>query len=180
MALPVRIKFDELPQHALPRSSTARFTERWQSSVGDDGFLEHIVERWRMSGIPSSDNAYSLSMMADALSLGNGSGKSETVPPDTRPRDSAALPPNTTYPAASQPASRPPPTPQFRREASPSSALPAASGEPRGETNAPIPGERSTRNPASASPSRDDSPGRSMATTVSLRSLRDRLTRPNG
>ena len=27
MALPVRIKFDELPQHALPRSSTARFND---------------------------------------------------------------------------------------------------------------------------------------------------------
>ena len=30
VALPVRIKFDELPAHCLPRSSTARFTENWQ------------------------------------------------------------------------------------------------------------------------------------------------------
>ena len=36
---------------ALPRSSTARFTEHWQRSVGDEGFLEQIVEKWRTSDI---------------------------------------------------------------------------------------------------------------------------------
>ena len=30
VALPVRIKFDELPANCLPRSTTARFTEHWQ------------------------------------------------------------------------------------------------------------------------------------------------------
>lgn len=49
VALPVRIKFDLLPAHCLPRSTTARFTEHWQKSVGDDGFLEQVVERWRTS-----------------------------------------------------------------------------------------------------------------------------------
>lgn len=49
VALPVRIKFDELPAHAMPRSTTARFTEHWQRSVGDEGFLEQVVERWRTS-----------------------------------------------------------------------------------------------------------------------------------
>ena len=47
VSLPVRIKFDELPKHCMPRSSTARFTEKWQKSVGDEGFLESIVDRWR-------------------------------------------------------------------------------------------------------------------------------------
>ena len=47
VTLPVRIKFDELPKHCMPRSSTARFTEKWQKSVGDEGFLEAIVDRWR-------------------------------------------------------------------------------------------------------------------------------------
>jgi len=51
VALPVRIKFDELPANCLPRSTTARFTEHWQRSVGDEGFLEHIVEKWRTSDI---------------------------------------------------------------------------------------------------------------------------------
>ncbi len=55
VALPVRIKFDELPPGALPRSSTARFTEQWQRSVGDEGFLEQVVEKWRSSDIGAGD-----------------------------------------------------------------------------------------------------------------------------
>lgn len=50
VSLPVRIKFDELPAHALPRSSTARFSEKWQKPIGDMQFLESIVERWRAAG----------------------------------------------------------------------------------------------------------------------------------
>ncbi len=68
MTLPVRIKFDELPKHALPRSSTARFTEKWQKSVEDEGFLEQVVERWRASGVGSAgDAAQQAAMMADAI-----------------------------------------------------------------------------------------------------------------
>jgi len=55
VSLPVRIIFDELPRSALPRSSTARFTEKWQKSVGDEGFLEQIVERWRSCGASMLD-----------------------------------------------------------------------------------------------------------------------------
>jgi len=53
MTLPVRIKFDELPKHALPRSSTARFSEKWNMDLGDEDFLNHVVERWRHSGNPN-------------------------------------------------------------------------------------------------------------------------------
>ncbi len=66
VSLPVRIKFDELPKEAMPRSSTARFSERWQKSVGDEGFLEQIVERWRTSGGHHDDHSSS-HMLADAL-----------------------------------------------------------------------------------------------------------------
>ncbi len=66
VTLPVRIKFDELPKSAMPRSSTARFSERWQESVGDEGFLEQIVERWRSSGSANDDSASS-HVMAEAL-----------------------------------------------------------------------------------------------------------------
>jgi DNA helicase HerA-like ATPase len=51
VALPVRITFDELPANCLPRSTTAHFTARWQRSVGDEGFLEQVVEKWRSSDI---------------------------------------------------------------------------------------------------------------------------------
>ena len=47
VSLPVRIRFDELPANCLPRSSTAKFTEKWQKSAFDEGFLENIVERQR-------------------------------------------------------------------------------------------------------------------------------------
>jgi hypothetical protein len=69
VALPVRIKFDELPRSALPRSSTARFSERWQASVGDEGFLEQIVERWRSSGTGSGDTTQQVAMFAEAMGL---------------------------------------------------------------------------------------------------------------
>ena len=68
VTLPVRIKFDELPKTALPRSSTARFSEKWQHSVGDEGFLDIIVERWRASGA-SADAGQNLSMLADSLAI---------------------------------------------------------------------------------------------------------------
>lgn len=50
VTLPVRLRFDMLPPNALPRSSTARFSEKWQSSLGDEDFLDRLVERWRTSG----------------------------------------------------------------------------------------------------------------------------------
>jgi DNA helicase HerA-like ATPase len=85
VSLPVRIRFDELPQHAMPRSSTARFSERWQKSLGDDGFLEQIVEKWRLSSSGAGgESGQQAAMFADALSLadlqpgdGAGDGASE-------------------------------------------------------------------------------------------------------
>ena len=70
VALPVRIKFDELPKHCMPRSSTARFTEKWQKSVGDEGFLEGIVDRWRnASSSTAADAAQQMAMFAEAMNL---------------------------------------------------------------------------------------------------------------
>ncbi|MGB7205391.1 MAG: DUF87 domain-containing protein [Anderseniella sp.] len=48
VSLPTRIKFDLLPSHALPKSSTASFTRNWSIDVPDEGFLDAIVARWRM------------------------------------------------------------------------------------------------------------------------------------
>ncbi len=57
VSLPVRIRFDELPKSALPRSSTAKFSEKWQNPMGDEGFLQTVVERWRASGNPHAATA---------------------------------------------------------------------------------------------------------------------------
>ena len=56
VALPVRIKFRELDSDSLPRSSTAKFSEKWQKSVEDTGFLDTVVERWRSSNMNADDN----------------------------------------------------------------------------------------------------------------------------
>jgi uncharacterized protein len=71
VTLPVRIRFDELPKHCMPKSSSAPFTERWQTSVGDENFLEMIVDRWRTSSSASAaDAAQNMTMLAEAMSLG--------------------------------------------------------------------------------------------------------------
>ncbi len=67
VTLPVRIKFDELAKINMPRSSTARFSEKWQKSVGDEGFLEAIVERWRASSSGITDGTQNLTALADAM-----------------------------------------------------------------------------------------------------------------
>jgi DNA helicase HerA-like ATPase len=73
VTLPVRIKFDELPRTALPRSSTARFSEKWQKSVGDEGFLDQIVDRWRATHIGAGSDL-NLAMFTEALDISSGSG----------------------------------------------------------------------------------------------------------
>lgn len=51
VALPTRIRFDRLPPDAMPRSSTARFSDEWQNDIGDVDMLRHIVERWRAQSL---------------------------------------------------------------------------------------------------------------------------------
>jgi hypothetical protein len=83
VTLPVRIKFDEMTKNTLPRSSTARFSEKWQASTGDESFLEHIVERWRASGVATSDQSTNTALMAEALgfsSVGSGDDAGSPLP----------------------------------------------------------------------------------------------------
>jgi hypothetical protein len=84
----VRIKFDELAKTNMPRSSTARFSERWQKSVGDDGFLDSIVERWRASSSGTIDNSIGLSLLAD--SMGSMAGDDAAATADQTPVEAAA------------------------------------------------------------------------------------------
>ena len=75
VALPVRIKFDELPANARPRSSTANFSAHWQRSVGDEEFLEQLVEKWRSSAV----SARSFSAQEDAVLAEANTVRSETA-----------------------------------------------------------------------------------------------------
>lgn len=97
VTLPVRIKFDELPRECMPRSSTARFTEKWQKPVGDDGFLESIVDRWRnASSATAADTAAQMAMFAEAVTFATGpAGEHPASQPaeeerSARPREMAA------------------------------------------------------------------------------------------
>jgi len=70
VAIPVRIRFDELPSDALPRSTTARFSEKWQDSLGDEGYLDAVVERWRAAGVCGQlDAATQAQLFSDAVSI---------------------------------------------------------------------------------------------------------------
>ncbi len=83
VALPVRITFDELPQSALPRSTTARFTEHWQRSVGDEGFLEQVVEKWRSSDIGAGSDLQ-VAMLAEGMAI-DTAGAADEPPPAPEP-----------------------------------------------------------------------------------------------
>jgi len=179
MALPVRIKFDELPKHALPRSSTARFSEKWQKSVEDVGFLDQIVERWRASCIPAdSDLSLNMAMMADAIDIQSNTERDMPAANESM-RDTAA--PRVSMPPPAQPGAPLAARPQgsmLRRDASSPSA-PGYTGTRSGaiassmgerlplSSSSPLQSGQSTTNPAAA------------AAAGSLRSLRERLMRPS-
>ena len=52
VTLPGRIRFSDLPEHAMPRSRTASFTENWQVAEGSDIDLDDVVDRWRAADSP--------------------------------------------------------------------------------------------------------------------------------
>ncbi len=101
VTLPVRIRFDELEKANMPRSSTARFSERWQKSIGDEGFIEGVVERWRASSSGSSDLSANLGMFADAMGI---TGDDQTPPNALATGRSMVAPPNAYQPTAAAPA----------------------------------------------------------------------------
>jgi hypothetical protein len=106
VTLPVRIKFDELAKNCMPRSSTARFSEKWQRSVGDEGFLEGIVERWRASSSGANDiMSQSLALLADAMGSVNGEVAQPIEPDMGDEYDEAATPAPAPMPVAAGPTS---------------------------------------------------------------------------
>jgi uncharacterized protein len=165
VTLPVRIKFDELAKINMPRSSTARFSERWQKSVGDEGFLDGIVERWRASSSGSMDNSSSIALMADAM---GGFGEEPQASFDAPAMPEEAVAPPVTH------SSRLP-----RREPEPV-ARPNLAGTASAQAAAPAPRAANSllrREPAPATPGRPASPPPSAKPTPggALRSLREKL-----
>ncbi len=54
LALPGRIHFDPLPDHALPRRGTASFSDQWTKEITNTEFIDSVVARWRASSAPES------------------------------------------------------------------------------------------------------------------------------
>ena len=141
VTLPVRIRFDELEKHNMPRSSTARFSERWQKSVGDEGFIEGVVERWRASSSGTADLSANMSMFADAMGL-NGDIEAQTPAPvaGAPPARPTTMPPNNYQPAGAPGAARLG-APQLRRDlptSAPQRGVSAAPPPPPEPAGAPV------------------------------------------
>jgi len=47
VVLPMRIRFDDLPESKRPHSDTASFSRQWQQEQGLDGFVARTIDRWR-------------------------------------------------------------------------------------------------------------------------------------
>ncbi|MGF1628262.1 MAG: ATP-binding protein [Kiloniellaceae bacterium] len=47
VVLPMRIRFDDLPEAKRPHSDTASFAQQWQEERGLDDFVPRTVNRWR-------------------------------------------------------------------------------------------------------------------------------------
>lgn len=126
--IPVRIRFDELPADALPRSTTANFSERWQESEVDEGFLEAVVERWRAAGVCGQiDASTQAHLFAEAVSLPASTGTATALPPNEPPalretRTPTAVPPPAAAPPLVQTASEPPRAPRAVTPPPPSDA----------------------------------------------------------
>lgn len=61
MALPGRIHFDSLPEHALPRRGAAAFSDQWTKEITNTDFINSVVARWRASSAPESRSDLSTS-----------------------------------------------------------------------------------------------------------------------
>ncbi len=48
VTIPMRMRFDDLPIEKRPASDTAEFSQAWLSQDADIGFIDEIVERWRL------------------------------------------------------------------------------------------------------------------------------------
>jgi DNA helicase HerA-like ATPase len=97
VALPVRIMFDALPADALPRSTTAMFTERWQSNHADEHFLSLVVERWRAASMVLQGSVGDPAIDSFTEMLRDDGSVAEANPPAAEPGtlpSSFALPAN--------------------------------------------------------------------------------------
>lgn len=47
VSMPMRLFFDLLPEHKIPQGQSAVFSQEWTEGPDSDGYLEHVIARWR-------------------------------------------------------------------------------------------------------------------------------------
>jgi hypothetical protein len=175
VTLPVRIKFDEMPKSALPRSSTARFSERWQKSIGDEGFLEQVVERWRSSGSSVSDASHQMGMFVEAMGIGDEQDTHAVAAAPASPHYEEERPALRVRESTIAAAPSAPPA-LLRRAADSSNRL-----TPPAPQAVPVSQRPQAISRTATAPTQPTAEAAPAAASGSLRSLRDRLmSRPGG
>jgi hypothetical protein len=191
VTLPVRIRFDELPASALPRSSTAKFSERWQSSIGDEDFLQRLVERWRSTGMSDDeDEDQQTAMLAETIGLRNETAAERPgtsgAPRKATQQPAAAVTRRVAAPDDGAPAPRQPAADVGgdneaarlrRREASVLAEVTPAAGETAVLRRRPAPQPAAVAAPAESRTGGAAGPRDNEDSASALRSLRNRLLR---
>ena len=52
MTLPVLLRFDRLPAHAMPKGDANLFSSMWSQDHGNAQFMQAVVDRWRAADLP--------------------------------------------------------------------------------------------------------------------------------
>lgn len=85
VSLPSRISFLELPNYALPKGGGATVTKAWSEDVADDGMLEDIVGRWRLSAHQEHAGDTIQEVFGHLAEEGTGAQSANAVTPDHDP-----------------------------------------------------------------------------------------------
>ncbi|MHA1164714.1 MAG: ATP-binding protein, partial [Alphaproteobacteria bacterium] len=82
VTLPGRIRFADLPEHAMPRSRTTSITENWQQDTSGPINLAEVVERRRAADVPKLQTGV---MANESAMPAGGAAPLNTPPPNTPP-----------------------------------------------------------------------------------------------
>ncbi len=55
--VPVRLRFNDLPEDRRPHSSDVQFSERWTENKADEPYIEEVVKRWRNQERPEAEES---------------------------------------------------------------------------------------------------------------------------
>ncbi|MDA7946371.1 MAG: DUF87 domain-containing protein [Hyphomicrobiaceae bacterium] len=92
VTLPGRIRFADLPEDAMPRSRTARFTETWKQDGSQTVDLDKVVERWRSADSPKLQTGVQPSEAPQHVDLDASPDAGTVMPELSQQTDSQPVP----------------------------------------------------------------------------------------